>query len=46
MISGVYDSGPAQRANMRGGDIIKKVNDKKLIIKDMQDIIGKSKQVI
>ena len=44
MISGFYDGGPGQRANMRGGDIIKKVNDKKVNkIKDMQDIIGKSK---
>ena len=44
MISGVYNGGPGQKANMRGGDIIKKVNDKKVNkIKDMQDIIGKSK---
>ena len=44
MISGVYNGGPGQKANMRRGDIIKKVNDKKVNkIKDMQDIIGKSK---
>ena len=44
MISGFYDDGPGQRANMRAGDIIKKVNDEKVNkIKDMQDIIGKSK---
>ena len=30
MISGVYNGGPGQKANMRRGDIIKKVNDKKV----------------
>ncbi len=44
MISGVYDGGPGQNAGIRGGDIIKKVNGMKVDkIKDMQDIIGKSK---
>jgi len=44
MISGVYDGGPGQNAGIRSGDIIKKVNGMKVDkIKDMQDIIGKSK---
>ena len=30
MISGFYNGGPGQKANMRAGDIIKKVNDKKV----------------
>ena len=44
MINGVYEGGPGQNAGIRSGDIIKKVNGMKVNkIKDMQDIIGKSK---